>query len=165
MAANETAVPGAAEPDPAAPGADTDAKARTNSGFSDGIKAIAGLLAVLTGAVVVAVIAAAAISKNSQTAATIAASTTGAVATIVGAYFGVKIGSDQTKQAIDAGSSQAKQALDASSEQVRQALDAAKQQAQTKDKEAIKAQVYALHIPAEKADEVQAAVRAAQDAA
>jgi hypothetical protein len=150
---------------PPAPGAETNANPSPKLNTSDGIKAIAGLLAVLTGAVVVAVIAGLSISKDSQTAATIAASTTGAVATIVGAYFGVKIGTDQTKQAIDAGSKQAKQALDASSDQVSQALDAAKQQSQTKDKEAIKAQVYALHVPSEKAGEVQAAVRAAQDAA
>jgi hypothetical protein len=165
MADNETADQAGARTDPADAGEETRAKALPKPSFSDAIKTIGGLLAVLTGTVVVAIIAGAAISKNSQTAATIAASTAGAVATIVGAYFGVKIGSDQTKQAIDAGSQQAKQALDASSDQVRQALDAAKQQAQTKDKEAIKAQVYALHVPSEKAGEVQAAARAAQDAA
>src|ERR1700760_3855647 len=89
--------------------------------LSGGIRTIAGLLAVIAGVIVVAVIAAAAISKNSQTAATIAGSTTGAVATMVGAYFGVKIGTDQAKQA----------------------LDAAATQAAKKDAEAAKAQVYA----------------------
>jgi hypothetical protein len=133
---------------------ENEASSLPNATLSDGIKTIGGLLAVLTGIVVVAIIAGAAISKNSQTAATIAASTTGAVATIVGAYFGVKIGSDQTKQALDAGSAQAKQAL-----------VTANQQAKTKDKEAVKAQVYALHVPAEKANEVQAAAKAAQEGA
>jgi hypothetical protein len=107
--------------------------------LSDGIKSIAGLIAVIAGVIVVAIIAGAAISKNTQIAATVAGTTTGAVATIVGAYFGVKIGTDQTKQA----------------------LNAADQQAKAKDKEAAKAQVYALNVPAENA----AVVKAAADAA
>jgi mannitol-specific phosphotransferase system IIBC component len=115
------------------------AQARQGSGTDDGIKSIAGLIAVIAGVIVVAIIAGAAISKNTQIAATVAGTTTGAVATIVGAYFGVKIGTDQTKQA----------------------LNAADQQAKAKDKEAAKAQVYALNVPAENA----AVVKAAADAA
>ena len=121
-----------------------DHSSQSNTTLSGGIKTIAGLLAVIAGVIVVAVIAAAAISKNSQTAATIAGSTTGAVATMVGAYFGVKIGTDQTKQA----------------------LDAADRHAKTATREAAKAQVYALDVPADRADEVRsAAAEASKNAA
>lgn len=89
----------------------------------------------------VAIVAGGAIAKNTQTAATIAASASGAVAIIVGAYFGMKIGSDQTKTALDA-------------------ADAA---SKTKDKQAAKAQVYALHVPPEKAETVEAAAANAAD--
>lgn len=111
----------------------TDAAPGANATLSESIKMIGGLLAVIAGVVVIAVIAAAAISKNSQTAATIAGSTSGAVATMVGAYFGVKLGTDQTKQA----------------------LNSADQQAKTKDQQAARAQVYALHVPAENAEAVR----------
>src|SRR3954469_17664148 len=63
------------------------------------LKVIGGLIAVGVGVVAVAVIAGLAISKNSEIAATIASSAGGFVATIVGAYFALKIGSDQTKSA------------------------------------------------------------------
>lgn len=125
----------------------------TKQPLSEGVRAIGGLLAVLTGAIVVAIIAGAAISKGTTVAATIAASTSGAVATIVGAYFGVKIGADQAKQALDAGTGQANRAL-----------DAAAQQATAKDKQAAKAQVYALHVPRENAVDVEAAAAKAADA-
>jgi hypothetical protein len=116
----------------------------TDTTLSEGIKTIGGLLAVVAGVIVVAVIAAAAISKNSQIAATIAGSTTGAVATMVGAYFGVKIGTDGTKQA----------------------LDAADRHAKTASQEAAKAQVYALAVPTDRADDVRtAAAQASKDAA
>lgn len=111
--------------------------------WSESIKTIGGLIAVVVGAIVVAVIAGIAISKNTQTAATIAASSSGAVATIVGAYFGVKIGSDQTKTA----------------------LTAANEASKAKDKQAAKAQVYALHVPHDQAETVEtAAARAAEGA-
>lgn len=126
------------------PGPEDHSAQAADPTLSEGIKTIGGLLAVVAGVIVVAVIAAAAISKNSQIAATIAGSTTGAVATMVGAYFGVKIGTDQTKQA----------------------LDAADRHAQTATKEAAKAQVYALNVPTERADEVGiAAAQAASNAA
>jgi hypothetical protein len=120
-----------------------DDSSNSDTTLSEGIKTIGGLLAVIAGVIVVAVIAAAAISKNSQTAATIAGSTTGAVATMVGAYFGVKIGTDQTKQA----------------------LDAADRHAKTATKEAAKAQVYALEVPVDRADAVRNAAADAADAA
>jgi hypothetical protein len=111
--------------------------------LSESIKTIGGLIAVIVGVLVVASIAGGAITKNTQIAATIAASASGAVATMVGAYFGVKVGSDQTKTA----------------------LDAAKEASKTKDKEAAKAQVYALHVPADNAGKVETAAAAAAQAA
>lgn len=65
------------------------------------LRTIAGLVAVALGVAAVAVIAVAAISKNSEIASTIASATGGFIATIVGAYFGVKVGSDQTKNALE----------------------------------------------------------------
>jgi hypothetical protein len=108
---------------------------------SEGVRTIGGLLAVIGGVIVVAIIATAAISKNTQIAATISGSTTGAVAAIVGAYFGVKIGTEQTKQALDAADTQSK----------------------AKDREAAKAQVYALNVSTENAAAIQAQAAAAAD--
>jgi hypothetical protein len=134
---------------------DADNTAKAGSSLSQSLRTVAGLLAVIAGVIVVAVIAGAAISKNSQTAATIAASTTGAVATMVGAYFGVKVGTDQAKQALDAGTDQAKRALDAADQRAKEA----KQQS-------AQAQVFAAHLPEAKADDVlRQAGKAAQDAA
>jgi hypothetical protein len=69
--------------------------------WSEQVRAIGGLLAVGTGVLGVVVIALVALSKGTQQAGTIAASTAGVIAAIVGAYFGVKIGSDQTKSAVE----------------------------------------------------------------
>jgi hypothetical protein len=69
--------------------------------WSEQVRAIGGLLAVASGVLGVVVIALVALSKGTQQAVTIAASTAGVIATIVGAYFGVKIGSDQTKNAVE----------------------------------------------------------------
>lgn len=91
------------------------------------LKAIGGLIAVGAGVVAVAVIAGIAISKNTEIAATIASSAGGFIATIVGAYFGVKVGSDQTKSAHD-----------------------------SQKEEAAKAQVYAAHLPSQEAAPVLA---------
>jgi hypothetical protein len=99
------------------------------------IKVIGGLVAVGTGVVAVAVIAVVAVALDSEDAATIASSAGGVIATIVGAYFGVKAGSDRAKAASE----------------------------DTKA-EAAKAQVYALHLPAEKADRVLDQAKAAVEA-
>jgi len=90
---------------------------------------------VVIGVIVVGIIAIVAITKNTDIAATIASSAGGVIATIVGAYFGVKIGSDQTKAAND-----------------------------NQKAEAAKAQVYALHLPPQDAELVlrQASAAAAQ---
>jgi hypothetical protein len=69
--------------------------------WSEQVRAIGGLLAVAAGVLGVVVIALVALSKGTQTAGTIAASAAGVISTIVGAYFGVKIGSDQTKNAVE----------------------------------------------------------------
>jgi hypothetical protein len=63
--------------------------------------------------------------KPDTTGGTIAKGAIGVIRSIVGAYFGVKIGTDGTKAAVSA-----------------------------QQDEATKAQVYALHTPSEKAGEV-----------
>jgi hypothetical protein len=102
---------------------------------ADSIKAIGGLVAVGIGVVAVAIVAIVALNKDTQTAATITGSAAGVIASIVGAFFGVKIGSDQAKDA------NAK-----------------------KDQQAAKAQVYALHVPHDIADAVEAAAAKAAEA-
>ena len=67
---------------------------------------------------------------------------TGVVGSIVGAYFGVKVGTDQTKTA----------------------LQTAQQESATKDRNAAKAQVYALHVAPGDAETVEAAAKRAADA-
>jgi uncharacterized protein YacL len=86
--------------------------------WTEKVKTIGGLVAVVIGVVVVGVIAIIALIKSTEIASTIASSAAGVIATIVGAYFGVKVGTDQSKAAIEG------------------------QQA-----EAAKAQVYAAHLP------------------
>lgn len=90
--------------------------------WTEKIKTIGGLVAVIVGAVSVGAIAIIALVKDTTTASTIASSAGGVIATIVGAYFGVKVGTDQSRAAIEG------------------------QQA-----EAAKAQVYAAHLPPEQA--------------
>ena len=69
--------------------------------LAERIKLIGGLVAVALGVLAVAVIALYAISKDDKNAGTIASAAGGVIASIVGAYFGVKIGSDQSKNAQD----------------------------------------------------------------
>lgn len=95
-----------------------------------------GLVAVAIGVIAVAIIAIVALAQNTSTASTIASSTAGVIATIVGAFFGVKVGSDQTKAAID----------------------------NTKA-EAAKAQVYALHLHPDEAEKIQAKAEEAAEKA
>jgi hypothetical protein len=92
---------------------------------AESIKLIGGLVAVGIGTLVVGGVAIVALLKGGQTAATIASSAGGVIATMVGAYFGIKVGSDQTKAAIDG-----------------------------QKAEAAKAQAFAAHVPSEKADDV-----------
>jgi uncharacterized protein YacL len=102
--------------------------------WADQIKEIGGLVAVIVGIVAVAGIAAGAFIVNSDTATALAGSTIAVIGSIVGAYFGVKIGSDQTRNAIEA-----------------------------QREEAAKAQVYAAHTSESDADAiVQRATEAVQ---
>ena len=107
--------------------------------WSEGIKVIGGLVAVGLGVTAVVGIAVGAFIVGTQTAATIAGSTAGVIASIVGAYFGLKIGTDQTKAA----------------------LDNAQGESAKKDQHAAKAQVYALHVPAADAQAVENEAQAA----
>lgn len=95
--------------------------------WSDKIKAIGGLVAVVAGVVAVLTIAIVAMSLDTSSAATIASATAGVIATIVGAFFGVKVGTDQSKAANEG-----------------------------QKAEAAKAQVYAAHLPADQAPTVLA---------
>jgi len=67
----------------------------------DSIKTIAGLIAVGAGATAVVIVAVVAIHAGSETAGTIAGSAVAVVGSIVGAYLGVKVGTDQTAKALD----------------------------------------------------------------
>jgi hypothetical protein len=89
------------------------------------VKAIGGLVAVAIGIIAVAAIAIVALEIGTKTAETIAASTAGVIATLVGAYFGVKVGTDQSRNALEG-----------------------------QRQEAAKAQVYAAHLPPEHAGDI-----------
>jgi hypothetical protein len=106
---------GESRPGAGAPAGGSGAPAPT---WSDDVKAIGGLLAVTIGALVVGAISIIALIKNTSTASTIASAASGVVATIDGAYFGVKVGADQSKAAIEGARA-----------------------------ESAKAQVYAAHLP------------------
>lgn len=73
------------------------------------------------------VIALVAMAHGTQTAGTIASAASGVIATIVGAYFGVKVGTDQTKNDVEG-----------------------------ERQQAAKAAVFAAHLPESKADKVLA---------
>ena len=83
---------------PAPPGPDP-----TPSSRSEAIKLIGGLIAVVAGLAVLLVIAVVAMREvhaDSQSIVPIATSAFGVVGSIIGAYFGVKVGSDGTQKAI-----------------------------------------------------------------
>src|SRR3954451_9763955 len=99
---------------------------RTPQTLSEGIKLIGGLIVVCAGLTVVALVAVVAmllVKKTTSDVVAIATASFGVVGTIVGAYFGVKIGSDGTQAAV----------------------------AGLRD-EAAKAQAFAAHVPPEKAE-------------
>jgi hypothetical protein len=125
---------GTPPPEPAKPGPGDG-----GGGWSDRIRAIGGLVAVVAGVIAVLGIAIGAFVVDTQTAATVAGATAGVVGSIVGAYFGVKVGTDQS----------------------RTALDHAEKTSQQKDEEHAKALVYALNMPPEKAPVVEQQVRTA----
>ena len=86
-------------------------------GWAEAVRAT-GFLAVLAGAAAVTIVAGIAIAKGTDTASTVAGSAIGVIGSIVGAYLGLKLGGDQTRSAIEA-----------------------------QREEAVKAQVYAAHLP------------------
>jgi len=103
--------------------------------FFERLKLVGGLAAVVVGTIAVAVIAIVAIVQNSGTSAQFASSTAGVIATIVGAYFGIKVGTDQTKTALEG-----------------------------QKAEAAKAQTFAAHVPEKDAPNILAlAEKAARD--
>jgi hypothetical protein len=109
-----------------------DNRRETRGSKVDSVRTVGGLIAVAIGALTVTAIALVALLKGTDTAATIAGSSAGVIGSIVGAFFGVKIGTDQTRNAIEA-----------------------------QREEAMKAQVYAAHLPAQDADRVLETARSA----
>lgn len=109
-----------------------DKKDKKEASWTEKIKLIGGLVAVGLGVIAVGTIAVVAIHRNTDTASTIAGAAAGVIATIVGAYFGVKIGTDQTKNAMD---------------QTTKAMD-------KQTVEATKAQVFAAHLPPHEAKDI-----------
>lgn len=98
------------------------------------MKAIAGLLAVVVGLAAltaIALVAIGVVSSDSSSVVSIASASFGVIGTIVGAYFGAKIGGDNTQKAIDNTS---------------KAIDGMKD-------EAAKAQTFAGHIDPSKVSE------------
>jgi uncharacterized protein YacL len=109
--------------EPAAAGAGKDP-----TGKIEQLKIVGGLVALASGLVaLVLVVMVALLVKPDTTGGSIATSAIGVIGSVVGAYFGMKIGSDGTQSAIKA-----------------------------QQQEAAKAHVSALHTPPEKATEVVA---------
>jgi len=69
--------------------------------LAERIRVIGGLVAVGIGVLAVTLITIVALIVGGETAATIASASSGVIASIVGAFFGVKVGTDQTKNAAD----------------------------------------------------------------
>lgn len=121
---------------PADGGGNDNGSDSSGDSWSDKVKAIGGLVAVGMGILAVGVIAFVALLKGGEISATIASSAGGVIATIVGAYFGVKVGTDQGKTAME-----------------------------NQKAEAAKAQVFAAHLPADQAKDVlELSKQAAKDA-
>jgi hypothetical protein len=87
------------------------------------VKLVGGLVALAVGVVAVALLAGGALIAAPGDAATIATAAFGVIGSIVGAYFGVKIGTDGTQKAV-----------------------------QAHQDEATKAQVFAAHLQPDQAD-------------
>jgi disulfide bond formation protein DsbB len=105
----------------------TDGSANASSRLEQ-LKIVGGLAALGFGLVaLVVIVLVALLVKPDTTGGSIASGAVGVVGSIVGAYFGVKIGSDGTQAAIKA-----------------------------REQEGVRAHVSALHLPSEKADAVVA---------
>jgi Putative Actinobacterial Holin-X, holin superfamily III len=131
--------------------APADPKEQPSRAWWQDIQVVGGLAAVLLGLFVVLIVAVLAISlvhSDAAQVATVASSAFTVIGTLVGAYFGIKRGTDQTKSAMD----QTQEAM----EQTERVTNAMRQ-------EAAKAQAFAAHVPAgPPADD---AIRAARDLA
>ncbi len=91
----------AATPQASPPGNSQPATA--SGGTADNLQVIAGLIAVCAGLVaLVIVVIVALIVKPDTTGGSIATSATAVIGSIVGAYFGVKVGSEGTQKAVQA---------------------------------------------------------------
>jgi hypothetical protein len=107
----------------------TTTSAKSNA---ESIKLIGGLVALGSGLLVLGLIAGGALAVDSDNAVKVATGAFGVIGTLVGAYFGQKIGSDGVKEA-----------------------------ATRADQEATKAQIYAAHLPAAEAPQIVAMAHAA----
>lgn len=102
---------------------------------AESLRLIGGLIALGSGLFVIGAIAAVAIIANNGSASSIATGAFGVVGSIVGAYFGVKVGSDGTQAAVQGQREEAAKAQvfaahlsDGKAEvAIQQALDAAEQ--------------------------------------
>jgi hypothetical protein len=120
-----TAAAGSGSP-PIRPDAAPTTEQPAVSGGAERLKIIGGLVALGSGLLAIVLVVIVALIVEPDTAGgSIATSAIGVVGSIVGAYFGIKIGTDGTNTAITA-----------------------------QQKEATKAQVLALHTPPEKAETV-----------
>jgi hypothetical protein len=95
------------------------------------LKLVGGLVALTVGVIAVALLAGGALIADPGSAATIATAAFGVIGSIVGAYFGVKIGTDGTQKAV-----------------------------QAHQDEATRAQVFAAHLQPDQADLALAQARA-----
>jgi hypothetical protein len=97
----------------------------TVSQRAESVKAVGGLLALTAGLVVLGLVAGIAIIATPGDAGSTATGAFGVIGSIVGAYFGVKVGADGAQKAVEG------------------------QRA-----EAARAQIFAAHIPREEADDI-----------
>jgi hypothetical protein len=104
---------------------DPDKPPQHESDTTGRIRPVGGLIALVAGLVAICVVAIGGFLVNSTTTTALATAAFGVIGSIVGAYFGVKIGTESTQTAI-----------------------------QGQLREAAKSQVYAAHLPAQQADEV-----------
>jgi hypothetical protein len=110
---------------------------------TESIKLIGGLVALGSGLIILALIAGGAIVAGTTVAEKIGLGAFGVIGTLVGAYFGQKVGSDGTKEATKLAETEGKKAHE----------------------EAAKAQVYASYLAHPPAADVQAVVRFAEEVA
>jgi hypothetical protein len=100
MAPGEASTPGASAPSSSA----RDTTSTQRSGLSGALQTIAGLLAVTVGLAALTIIALVGmgfVKTDNPSVASIATGSFGVIGTVVGAYFGVKVGTDGTQKAID----------------------------------------------------------------